>query len=29
MKIRILDKGFANLTGLFGNVEFVDGVSVE
>lgn len=29
MKIRILDKGFAKLTGLFGTVEFVDGVSVE
>lgn len=29
MKIRITDKGFANLTGLFGNVEFVDGVSVD
>lgn len=29
MKIRILDPGFANLTGLFGVVEFVNGVSVE
>lgn len=29
MKIRILDKGFANLTGLFGTIEFVDGVSVD
>lgn len=29
MKIRILDPGFANLTGPFGTVEFVDGVSVE
>lgn len=29
MKIRILDKGFAKLTGLFGTVEFVDGVSIE
>jgi len=29
MKIRILDKGFANLTGPFGTVEFVDGVSVD
>lgn len=29
MKIRILDPGFANLTGLFGTTDFVDGVSVE
>lgn len=29
MKIRITDPGFANLTGLFGTIEFVDGVSVE
>lgn len=29
MKIRILDPGFANMTGLLGTVEFVDGVSVE
>jgi hypothetical protein len=29
MKIRITDKGFANLTGLLGQVEFVDGVSVD
>lgn len=29
MKIRILDPGFANLTGLFGTTEFVDGVSVD
>ena len=29
MKLRILDPGFANLTGPFGTVEFVDGVSVE
>jgi hypothetical protein len=29
MKIRITDKGFANLTGLFGTIEFVDGVSVD
>lgn len=29
MKIRILDQGFANMTGLLGTVEFVDGVSVD
>lgn len=29
MKIRILDPGFANLTGLLGTTEFVDGVSVD
>lgn len=29
MKLRILDAGFANMTGLLGTVEFVDGVSVE
>ena len=29
MKIRITDPGFANMTGLLGQVEFVDGVSVD
>lgn len=29
MKIRILDPGFANFTGLFGSVDFVDGLSEE
>ncbi|MEG0062975.1 MAG: hypothetical protein RR740_00080 [Pseudomonas sp.] len=29
MKIRILDPGFSKLTGLFGTVEFVNGVSAE
>lgn len=29
MKIRILDPGFVNFTGLFGSVEFVDGLSEE
>lgn len=29
MKIRLLDPGFAGYTGLFGVVEFIDGVSVE
>lgn len=29
MRLRILDTGFANMTGLLGTIEFVDGVSVE
>lgn len=29
MKVKILDKGFANYTGAFGTVSFVDGVSEE